>query len=647
MRRHLCIAALCCAVAWAAACGDERVRIDEKGRIVPVPLPVGDEFRNPWPQDMEDGFATRADHAIRKNKTDGRYGNTYFENEKRSYPAAMMDFLNGNRKAAIAWLEQLDGEPWSRLTKNVDFFPSFTLKGQMRKYFFFGQYLSEDYRKRFVEGAKLWTAEDPMRRPNPHFKRGGDGWTPHTRNSWVDVRNTDNLRAMRECSVYLMAEETGNKKLAAEYKADIQRYVWALWHIGMGEWDSENYHCHTMAAYVQLYDFAKDPQVKRIAKAAMDMLSVMGAVKYYQGGFCGPIKRDYNKPYVFAGAAGELQLYFDDTPVSNPDPHLDHVHFVTSAYRPPPAVVKLAHKSLSGPVELFASKPPYETWKVEGGGSASKDYPAPNYQKADHKPQFFETTYIARTYQIGSLARGSNGDWNGLKMCMRNAKRGADFFVASGGATNPKHVNRGKGTDRIAHYRNLLICRSVAAEPVPYIYLVPDIAEVEADGSVTFVKAEQTWLALRPIDGTIGGVDASLKTPRGWKHCKFLSGTSRGFALEIGERQSHGDYAAFKKGVLASSRMKAEGSTVEYVGSKGRRVKIDVAGGDLPKVYRDGKLHDWKRHWDLWRPADGSNAPVRLGWKTGRLHVEAGGWAFDAEFADDGGYRFTNTRTKK
>lgn len=68
------------------------------------------------------------------------------------------------------------------------------------------------------DSAKEWTKQDPLNRPNDFFQNKKEGWNVESKNSWVDVRNTDNLRAMRECSVYLMAEETGNKETAKIYK---------------------------------------------------------------------------------------------------------------------------------------------------------------------------------------------------------------------------------------------------------------------------------------------------------------------------------------------------------------------------------------------------------------------------------------------
>ncbi|MEH2461155.1 hypothetical protein [Nostoc sp.] len=52
---------------------------------------------------MSDEFQQRSQEAITQ-LAGKNYGNTAFENEKRSYPRAMIDFLAGNREKAIASL---------------------------------------------------------------------------------------------------------------------------------------------------------------------------------------------------------------------------------------------------------------------------------------------------------------------------------------------------------------------------------------------------------------------------------------------------------------------------------------------------------------------------------------------------------------
>jgi hypothetical protein len=64
--------------------------------------------------------------------------------------------------------------------------------------------------------------------------------------------------------------------------------------------------------------------------------------------------------------------------------------------------------------------------------------------------------------------------------------------------------------------------------------------------------------------------------------------------------------------------------------------------GQGPKVWRNGKFHDWDEHLSLYKPAVGGSAPASLGWKTRKLHVEAGGHTFDATLHKDGRYEFKN-----
>ena len=646
---RLALALAAALLAARAGGARELVRTDSRGRRVPVPVEMDSSLVNPVSEEYESAFLDRAQVAIKNNTGAGKYGNTFFENEKRSYPPAMFDVLFGDRAKGLKWLQGTDNQAgsWNRNTLGIDYYAGFTIKHQMRKYFYLGDLLDPSYKKKMYDGARLWTAQDPTRRPNPYTaaakakvraagKKVRFSWTPDFMNSWVDVRCTDNLRAMRETSVYLMAEETRNEQVRLKYKSIIRRYVWALWNIGMGEWDSENYHMHTFAPYLNLYDFAKDPEVKRLAKAALDILITMGAVKYYDGGFSGPIKRDYNKPYVFGGAAGELWLYFGDTPLANPHVHGDSIHIITSNYRPPAAVVDLARKRSGVPYEIFASKPTYENWKTEGEG-----YPAADYQDADHEPAFFETTYVGHTFQFGTLPQGSHGDVNGFKLLMRDSKKGAQFFVAAS-VEKPKDVNRGSGKDKIGQYRNVAI-NLTADGNAHWSFLVPAGATVETSRGVTFVRNKGTYIALHPVNLEIGRPDG--KSPsRKWPNvqgmtAKGTGGAVSGFAMEVGEEPIHGSYDAFKRAVTSKANLKISGVHVSYKGSRGEGVALQLPPGKAAVVWRNGREVRYdKSRWPLYQGADGGASPVTLGWKEGKLVVSSGGKRFEAEFTRDGEY---------
>jgi hypothetical protein len=231
-----------------------------QGLAVYRPRPMDDKFKNPWPAAYEESFQQRAREVI-ASQTDSLKagGSTYFENEKRWYGFAMAHVLGGKAAPALKALQQQDHQhqEWHSQTEGIDYYACFTLKHQMRKYFYFGDLLDQQYRRTMFKGANQWTAQDPLGRPHAAYKEGTTGWGPDAKNSWVDVRSTDNLFLMRVTSVYLMAEETGNTDTANKYKEIILKYVATLYRVGLGEWDSENYLGHSIAPVFNLYDFAR------------------------------------------------------------------------------------------------------------------------------------------------------------------------------------------------------------------------------------------------------------------------------------------------------------------------------------------------------------------------------------------------------
>lgn len=543
---------------------------------------------------------------------------------------AMFDFVAGNQQKALTFLQQEDPEADKHQhTEGIDYYYSFTLKGQIRKYFLLGEFLDPNYKKRMFEGAKKWTAEDPLKRPHPIYGLGNDqgrDWDISRRGKWVDSRNTDNLRAMRETSVYLMAEETGNEETRLIYKEKIQRYVWALYHIGMGEWDSEVYHGHTFAPYLNLYDFAKDPEVKLLAKAALDWLSAAAAIKYYRGGWGGPVKRDYGGGNVAlaSSTARTFWLYFGDTPLPNKRPEEDTLFFVTSAYRPPLAVINLAHKNVKKPVEILSSKPVYETWKP---GNAEK-------------PGYWETQFLGHTYQMGSLAgEFPAGDVAPFKLMAYNSQRGVDYFVAN---TGRKIVNAGKQPgDQIAQYRNLLIWLRPSSDS-PFSFQIPQTAQRDIESGIWFLKLEKTWLAIHPINLTAYEtvINKNKRTQEKYANELFLTASKQnndyyGFVLEVGEPETHGSYQEFKNAVKNNSKLNLEKlsqGNIKYQGTNNHELQLIYNPLNLlPMIRRDGRLYQWSENFDLYHSQTSDKSPISLDYKQGHLKIRAGGHNFETK----------------
>ncbi|HAC63811.1 MAG TPA: hypothetical protein DCF68_09790 [Cyanothece sp. UBA12306] len=592
---------------------------------------IEDKFRNLWTSELENQFQQRAQQVIKHYANRESYGNNYQENEKRSYPRAMFDFLAGNRKKSLAFLQLEDPEKKEHQhTEGIDYYYSFTLKGQIRKYFLFGQFLDPAYKKRMFEGAKKWTKTDPLTTPHPIHGMGegtGQDWSIRRRGKQVDGRNTDNLRAMRETSVYLMAEETGNEETRQIYKQKIQRYVWALYHIGMGEWDSEVYHGHTFAPYLNLYDFAKDTEVKLLAKAALDWLSMAAAIKYYRGSWGGPVKRDYGGGNVALGSssARTFWLYFGDSPLPNSHPEEDTLFMVTSTYRPPLAVMALAKKNFQKPLEILSSKPLYENWKPGN----------------DLAPGYWETQFFGNSYQMGSLAgKFADGDVAPFKLMADNSRRGVDYFVAN---TGKNWLTPGKMSgDQIGQYQNLLLWLRTPSKN-SFFWQIPKTATAEIEDNIWFIKLEKTWLAIHPINlksyQIIEVKDNKKYQEDNLMKAETINNNYAGFALEVGELESHGNYQQFKDSIKRKSRLNLDQlkeRKITFKGSQGKTLQLTYNLLNLlPTIVRNGVLHQWSKNYHLYNSQSKNKSPIFLGWKEGKLQIKAGGYEFTTQVTED------------
>lgn len=618
----------------------------ENGQPVYHGKPIDDDLRNRWPAELEAEFQARARTILRAQVADGLpRGNTFFENEKRTYGYLMAHALAGDSEAAIAKLQERDHqhEQWHRETDGIDYYACFTLKHQMRKYFYFGDLLAPEYKKQMFSGAQKWTAKDPMRRPHYAFEKGKQGWGPDARNSWVDIRSTENLYLMRVTSVYLMAEETGNQTTTAKYKQEILDYTATLYRVGIGEWDSENYHGHSIAPLLNLYDFAQDREVKKAAKACLDFFAAAGAVKYWRGGFNGPTKRDYNHAQPFGGsAANSLWVWFGDHPSGKQDHwESDEVHQITSQYRPPLAVVHLARKQFDKPVEVFAAKPPYS---------------ATTSHQFDAKPEYSETQYLAHSFQMGSLTGGTSvdgGDVNGFKILAWDQKEGAVALHASP-TDNPLMVGSPMyqtgvvaAPNRVAQQKNIALWLTENGKS-PWIWVVPNSVQVHRDGERTILECDKTWVSIRPLGCTPLEIDTQLtdvlkgsKKSRFPNHqvlsCRGISDKFCGIAVEVGEKQSHGSFDQFRQAAKAAEvdTSELDRGVARYKSTEGTWLGIHWNDDPLDLgVWRNGSRRDLSSLPLYESPI------IESPWGEGTLAVHCGGETFRCSVSETGAVTF-------
>lgn len=622
-----------------AAQESSKVSTIEDGEITIHPVEMDERFRNPTTEAVEARFRKFYNEILQQETRakDGSFGgvqgNRYAENEKRSYPSAMMHVLAGNVDTGMSFLQAGD-QPQSGKdninTEGIDLYWAFTLKGQVRKFFLFGDLLDADYRRKMKKAIDSWTKSHPRFTPHPAYGRydpKAQGWGPNRfGHRQVDGRRTDNLYAMSTGSIYLFAEASGNEETRKRAKSELLGYVWALYNIGHGEWDSIAYHSHVVAPYLNVYDFAKDPQVKMAAKLALDHFFTSAALKWQRATYLGASKRDYgggSYHQMGNGFTHFFNLYFQDSDEVHAEP--DHIHAMTSGYRPPPAVRALAKREFDRPVEILATKPNYENWK-EG---------------ASDRPRNFETLYIGRHGGMGSVIDpGGNGDLAPFRVVLNKGKNGTEVFALS---PDRKLNTKLKGS-QIGQYKNLAIWMSDQRERPWHIYATEGL-EMEEMGGVTFYKSDNAWLALR----THGVGDLTSTTMKGKKQlgnptAQWWTADHQAewnfFSVELGEKGEYTSFSEFRDAVLKQGDLTVDPERLRVVLTSGKGRVLETrynSEKDYPVVIRDGEARDWDdpAEWALWRTT-GDSTVVDLGWKEGRLTVNAGGHSFEASFELDG-----------
>lgn len=660
------------------------------GLLIVHPPAVPETMNNPWTPEMKEAYIHQVNRYLAKAGDLQITGSTYFENEKRWYGEAMLKLLATGDAYSLEKLQEQDHQHanWHRETEGIDYYACFTIKHQIRKYFQFGSALHPEYRDQMFKGAKRWTEQDPLGRDHHAFQpsKKNQGWGPDARNSWVDVRTTDNLIWMRRVAVYLMAEETGNTETAQIYKDRIRKFVVALYRVGTGEWDSHNYLSHTLAPIHSLYDFAKDPEVRLLAKAALDHYYAAAAIKYRNGNWNGPNKRDYNAVKPMTASPEIFSIMFGENPLLE-EPDYDSIHIIGSAYRPPMAVLALARKQQMAGTELFINHAPYSP---PGSGDFNV------------RPAYHETQYFGHTFQLGSLARGTQErDANGFKIVVDDPETGAEMLqVVPGSDPNypgsPQYQN-GKlvGRGRVAQHRNLAIYL-VEGNDTPWTWVVPNATQVEVEDNILFLRHAQTWAAFRGLNAKMLGHDPErslalrtrtrrvkirnkqIENPPKWivpgsmetdergrvtakrtdpryPAYQALSASTdgegySGFAVEIGEPQTHKTYESFKSAVKSSSKLDTSGLTkgrVVFTGSQGKRVEIRASEPlEGSPVLRDGEVYRFEGPWVKYRNADlDKKAPIHQDWEGDTLYVEAGGFVFTSTVEENGEVNFENYRS--
>ncbi|MEL7120671.1 MAG: hypothetical protein AAFO07_14565 [Bacteroidota bacterium] len=201
---------------------------------------------------------------------------------------------------------------------------------------------------------------------------------------------TENHKTMWRTSALVYAQLFPENSLISSYstqealalsKEMIRDFLQRIIQMGNGEYDSQIYYPHSIEGFLNLYDFSTDPELKELAKFALDYYFMSYGLKVVDGAVAGGQKRGYLPDEKPGEMESFLWAYFDASSRSV-DGYHPKLHQVTTTYRPNKVIYNLIKQKMEKPYSMRISRPFYHM---------------------DHYNAFQESFYRSKSYGMGNV----------------------------------------------------------------------------------------------------------------------------------------------------------------------------------------------------------------------------------------------------
>jgi hypothetical protein len=396
----------------------------------------------------------------------------------------------------------------------------------------------------------------------------------------------------------------------ATAKAQLTRYVKGLFAVGMGEWDSSTYLMFDINGFLNLYDFSPDPEVRLIARAALDWYVTTYALKHRAGVFTAPNQRGYAKaPYDSIADQTGFLWFSDRSSLDSPPRFLYALHAATSSYRPNVVLYNLATQTDLPliPFEQLNTKPNY--WYGQNITPEINNYA--------------ERVYVAEHYTMGMLLNGFGGQITRFQIVTDDG-----HVLTAGHPRRSDHTTKKLDEfgyeDGLGRYEQSTAVESTAIivndlpadEPIRYSFVtLPDGATTTTIDQGILISLGKTSVFVQPIDSTleVGTTDLTpkqisentreLDRGRPAKHqtrpiirVTAADGSNRpAVILEVADDRPE-DFLRRIRSTEIESRLGEDGS-LRYRAATGRVIDFKLGPGNKPTLRVDEGVVDPYR-WD-------------------------------------------------
>lgn len=229
--------------------------------------------------------------------------------------------------------------------------------------------------------------------------------------------------------------------------------------IGQGEFHSSIYYGYSIGGLLNLYDFASNPELKKLAKGLLDWYATNMALRLSWGTAGGAESRGFDRNTWDSGLTAVAWMWWGDGSEGDGLAVVERMEdkhawlalpAALSSYRPPAHLRAIAHKQIPLPFEMRASHPAYYS-----------------YTKNSH---LLESFYVTEDYSLGTLLEPARiyqvkgtirAQYATYKLVVRG-QEGGDNAVISLGGTYHTDVGTGRTPgDQYLQKRGAVIYQSI------------------------------------------------------------------------------------------------------------------------------------------------------------------------------------------
>ena len=298
--------------------------------------------------------------------------------------------------------------------------------------------------RRPSDGAREWNSMS-----HPHNLVGQQG---HLLGGNTVDGGTENHKTMWRTSSLVYAQLFPDSAQISGYSVQeahdlslemIRDYLQRLLRTGNGEYDSQIYYPHSIAPFLNLYDFSTDPEIKALGKFALDYYLVTYGIKVVHGAIAGGQKRGY-LPKAKAGEMETLLWAFFNHTSRDMSEATTTIQQATTSYRPNQVISNILQQKVAKPYTARISRPFYHM---------------------DRYNAFQESFYRSESFGLGNVYMSIVDNPN-QQMVWSLIAEGTDGPLAMGGGqAYPKGSTGHSPYTQTLHHKGSLVLLTAPTQP--------------------------------------------------------------------------------------------------------------------------------------------------------------------------------------